>query len=124
MSYEEYERPENFNEWSIDERLDHIVERLDSISKQETYRDYRKRFASDEQYDEEYGPESGYEEHLKALWFSAKGDYYLQKDEYEAHLENNRKSDIHMLNIEAMRKVVNDEVEALLLNDLTDSIDD
>lgn len=119
--YVKYERPEDWFDMSIKERLDHIVERLTFISQQQVYKDMRKRFASKQQFEEEFGP--NYEQLLHDLWFSAKEDYSANKYEYDGYIVNNPQSKGYMNNLEAMKNVIDDEIESLLLNDETDSID-
>lgn len=121
MMYEEYERPEDWFDMSTKERLDHIVERLSFISQQQVYKDIRSRYASKEQNEEEFGPE--YEKLISDLWFSAKEDYSQNKYEYDGYIVNNPQSKGYMNNLEAMRKVIDEEIDNLLLDDETDSID-
>lgn len=119
--YNEYEKPEDWDELSIKERLDHIYERLQFISTRDRYKDMRRRFASEQQYDEEFGPASGYEELISELWFSAKEDYARYKEQYDTYLELNPQSKGYMNNIEAMRKVIDEELDNILLDTETDS---
>lgn len=114
--WSDYKKPEDFDEWPVKERLDHIVERLQYISTRDQYKRMCQRFASEQQYEEEFGENSGHEELLSSLWFSAKEDYYRHKDQYEAYLEENKVSETYSQNLEAMRKVIDDEIEQMLLD--------
>lgn len=125
MAWKEYERPEDFDEWPVNARLDDIVDRLQFITNQERYKFYRERFASDEQFQEQFGPESGHDKMLFVLWHSAKSDYSKNKEGYDTWLDNNKEnlSENYLTNIEAMRRVIDDEIDAMLLEDLDDEED-
>lgn len=112
----EYEKADDFDEWSVEERLYDIVKRLQYISTRDMYRKMRLRYASEEQYNEEFGPNSGHEELLHKLWFSAKEDYCRHKDMYDTYLENNQVSENTDMNLQAMRKVIDEEIDNMLLD--------
>lgn len=110
-------RPDDFDEWSIEDRLDHIVARLDRVSGIEAYKKMRARYATEEQYEREFGDKTGNERLMSELWFSAKEDYCKHKDEYDEYLSQNPQSKGYMNNIEAMRRVIDEEIEGYLLDE-------
>jgi len=125
MSMEwEYNRDPEWDTFSIKEKLDDIVSRLMFVSNKEVYRELRSRYASEKALEEEFGPNSGFQKYLSELWFGAKEDYCRYKEHFDTYLELNPQGESYMININAMRKVIDEEIDAMLLENLTESNND
>lgn len=111
-----FEKPFDWDTYSTRERLDNIVDRLSFIAKQEKYKQLRSRWCTVEQYNDEYGDE--YNKYMMSLWLSCKTDYLERKNEYDSFIQNfgNNKNEHYKSCLELMNKVINDEIEDILLD--------
>lgn len=122
MTISKYERPFDWDTYSAKEKLDDIVARLNFIIQQEKRRDMRKHYATEDQFAEEFG--DAYDDTLKQLWKSCKLDYLNEKNILDSFMNNSNNSKYYKDCISAMNRVIQDELDDILLGDETESIDE
>lgn len=95
--------------------IDNIVSKLQFIANRSFFRDMRKRYATDEQFEEEY---KDFEQDMKKLWFEAKNEYCENKEAIDDFLnKEDILSESSKESFKAMKKVINDEIEKILLGE-------
>jgi hypothetical protein len=107
--FEQLEMPEDFHSFSAQQKLENIIERMNTIFKMEHMRFWRERFATPEQYKEEY-PED-YKKNVTVAFIVVKNNYTESFDEINEVAKMVGDNDYFRI----LKNIVEQDVENILL---------
>lgn len=105
---------ETMEKCNIPELVNNIINKMNFIQNREFYRTMRQRYASEEQYKEEF---ADFDEDMRAIWTAAKNSYTDNKEAIDKHLIKHDYAEQTLNNFKIINNIIEAELEKILLGD-------